>query len=82
MTTIKLLAPQALPEEGLTAVAFEAWQNQVISFLEQEIVNFNFTSGPYNTWTARLLAENGTRIRSLHARDDEFSVNQVPAVDS
>ena len=38
MTTIKLLATQALPEEGLTVVAFEAWQNQVISFLEQEIV--------------------------------------------
>ena len=72
MTTIKLLAPKALPEEGLTAVAFEAWQNQVISFLEQEIVNFNFTSGPYNTWTARLLAEDGTRIKNLDARDEEL----------
>jgi hypothetical protein len=36
MTTIKLHPPKELPEEDISAVAFDAWRNQVLSFLEQE----------------------------------------------
>ena len=44
-TTIKLHVPKDLPEEGLTAVAFEAWMNQTSSFLEQEVINYEFIAG-------------------------------------
>ena len=71
MTTIKLTVPKDLPEEGLTALAFEAWQNQTISFLEQEVVNYNFMSGNYSTWTAKNTVPDGFRIRNLHDDDAE-----------
>ena len=71
MTTIKLTVPKDLPEEGLTALAFEAWQNQTISFLEQEVVNYSFMSGNYNTWTAKNTVADGFRIRALHNDDVE-----------
>ena len=60
-----------LPEDGLTAVAFEAWRNQVISFLEQETINHEFISGIYNTWSAKALAQGGRRISSLLRTDPE-----------
>ena len=53
MTTIKLHPPKELPEEGISAVAFEAWRNQVLSFLEQELINSEFISGLYATWHAK-----------------------------
>lgn len=71
MTTIKLHVPKDLPEDGLTAVAFEAWQNQTISFLEQEIINYDFISGNYSTWKAKQETEDGKRISSLHADDPD-----------
>ena len=42
MTTIKLKAPNELPEDNLSSVAFEAWQNPTISFLEQETFHYAF----------------------------------------
>jgi hypothetical protein len=71
MTTIKLHVPKDLPEDGLTAVAFEAWQNQTISFLEQEIINYDFISGNYSTWKAKQETEDGKRISGLHADDPD-----------
>ena len=71
MTTIKLHPPKELPEDGLTAVAFEAWRNQVISFLEQETINHEFISGIYNTWNAKALAQGGRRISSPLRTDPE-----------
>ena len=71
MTTIKLLAPKCLPEEGLTSVVFEAWQNQTISFLEQEVVNYYFISGIYSTWLSKQTTQDGRRIKILDAADPE-----------
>ena len=71
MTTIKLLAPKGLPEEGLTSVAFEAWQNQTISFLEQEVVNYFFISGIYSTWLSKQTTQDGRRISKLDAADPD-----------
>ena len=71
MTTIKLLSPKDLPEAGLTAVAFEAWQNQTLSFLEQETVNYMFISGNYSTWAAKLSTHDGKRVVDLHAADPD-----------
>ena len=71
MTTIKLHVPKDLPEEGLSAVAFEAWQNQTISFLEQEIINYDFTSGIYSQWKAKQETADGKRISALHVDDPE-----------
>ena len=65
MTTIKLHAPKDLPEDGLTAVAFQAWLNQTISFLEQEIINYEFISGDYSTWKVKPETPDGRRIVTL-----------------
>ena len=69
MTTIKLKAPNELPEDGLSSVAFEAWQNQTISFLEQEVFHYEFVSGKYTEWTAKQETEDGKRISTLAAQD-------------
>ena len=69
MTTIKLHPPKELPEEGISAVAFEAWRNQVISFLEQEMINTEFVSGLYSTWKARNNTTNGRRLSRLFLDD-------------
>ena len=71
MTTIKLTPPKELPEDGLTAVAFEAWQNQVLSFLEQETINYEFISGRYATWEAKTNSATGHRIAALKTTDPE-----------
>ena len=71
MTTIKLHPPKILPEDGITAVEFEAWQNQVISFLEQETINHEFISGTYKAWGAKALSQGGRRISSLNGTDPE-----------
>ena len=71
MTTIKLHVPKDLPEDGMSAVAFEAWQNQTISFLEQEIINFDFIAGIYAEWTAKQDTPDGKRITDLHVEDSE-----------
>ena len=74
MTTIKLHVPKDLPEDSLSAVAFEAWQNQTISFLEQELCNHDFTSGIYSEWKPKETAENGRRISSLSEADPDKKV--------
>jgi hypothetical protein len=71
MTTIKLHPPKELPEEGITAVAFEAWRNQVLSFLEQELINSEFISGLYATWHAKNTATNGRRLSRLFVDDTD-----------
>ena len=73
-TTIKLHAPKDLPEEGLTSVAFEAWQNQTLSFLEQEVINYEFIAGDYSKWRAKGETNNGKRIIALHAEDPDKKV--------
>ena len=77
MTTIKLHVPKDLPEEGLTAVAFEAWQNQTLSFLEQEVINYEFISGNYSQWKAKNETANGKRIEALHNDDADRQVIQA-----
>ena len=74
MTTIKLKAPNELPEDGLSSVAFEAWQNQTISFLEQEVFHYEFVSGKYTEWTAKQETEDGKRISTLAAQDPEKKI--------
>ena len=74
MTTIKLHVPKDLPEEGLTAVAFEAWQNQTLSFLEQEVINYEFISGNYSSWSAKNETADGKRIVRLHNDDPDKKV--------
>jgi len=69
MTTIKLHPPKELPEEGISAVAFEAWRNQVLSFLEQELINSEFISGLYATWRAKNTATGGRRLGRLFNDD-------------
>ena len=70
MTTIKLKAPERLPEQGVTDAVFKSWRNQVIAFLQQEIVNFNFCkAGKYEKW--RPYSTNAQRIPTLAADDKE-----------
>ena len=71
MTTIKLHPPKELPEDGVTAVAFEAWKNQVLSFLEQEIINSDFISGLYSNWHAKTNTADGLRISRVSLQDPE-----------
>ena len=74
MTTIKLHPPKDLPEEGLSAVAFEAWHNQAISFLEQETINYEFISGLYSDWKAKQDTADGKRIARLADDDTDKKV--------
>lgn len=69
MTTIKLKAPEKLSEQGITHAVFKPWRNQVIAFLQQEIINFNFCkAGKYEKWL--FFSTNAQRISSL-AEDDK-----------
>jgi hypothetical protein len=74
ITTIKLKAPNELPEDNLSSVAFEAWQNQTISFLEQETFHYEFISGKYTEWKAKQDTADGKRISRLDAQDPEKKV--------
>ena len=74
MTTIKLKAPNELPEDNLSSVAFEAWQNQTISFLEQETFHYEFISGKYTEWKAKQDTADGKRISRLDDQDPEKKV--------
>jgi hypothetical protein len=79
MTTIKLHAPKELPEEGISAVAFVAWRNQVLSFLEQELINSEFISGLYATRHAKNTSTNGRRLSRLFAADTD-KINLPPSI--
>ena len=74
MTTIKLKAPNDLPEDNLSTVAFEAWQNQTTSFLEQETFHYEFISGMYREWKAKQETADGKRISRLDNQDPEKKV--------
>ena len=69
---LKLKAPDALPPDGVTTVAFKAWRNTLFSFLEQDTDNYLFLAGGiYSTWSAQVDVPNRQRLPSLHADDPE-----------
>ena len=70
--SLKLKAPEVLPADGVTSVAFKAWKNALYSFLEQDTVNYLYLSGGlYSTWIALADSVNRKRIQDLHSRDPE-----------
>ena len=72
MTSLKLKAPEVLPSEGVTSVAFKAWKNSLLSFLEQDTTNYLFLSGGmYASWIALSDSPNRKRISTLNDRDPE-----------
>ena len=73
MTTIlKLKAPNILPAEGMTAIQFKVWKNNLVAYLEQEITNATFfKSGRYEKWLAKSEEEDGRRIKELSDTDDK-----------
>ena len=80
MTTIKLHPPKELPEEDISAVAFDAWRNQVLSFLEQELINSEFISGLYATWHERLFADDTDKIKLATKHKDDKDDGTAKAV--
>ena len=70
--SLKLKAPERLPVDGVTTVAFKAWKNNLFSFLEQDTDNYLFLEGGhYATWTAQADSADRKRIAELHAADPE-----------
>ena len=70
MTTIKLKSPESLPAHGVTNAVFKPWKNQVVAFLQQEIVNFNFCKGGrYDKWLP--YSTNNKRIGELAPTDKD-----------
>ena len=70
--SLKLKAPEVLPADGVTSVAFKAWKNSLYSFLEQDTVNYLYlTGGIYSTWIALAESEDRKRIQVLHSRDPD-----------
>ena len=80
--TTKLPTPNQLPEQGLTAVQFKPWKNQMLTFLQQNPRNICFFPAPprpavenktkegiYQSWLPS--AQHGIygRIGELHAKD-------------
>ena len=78
----KLPPPNQLPEQGLTAVQFKPWKNQMVVFLQQNPQNIVFLPAPprlagqnpmkegiYQNW--RPSAQHGIygRIGELHESD-------------
>ena len=45
-STTKLPTPNQLPEQGLTAVQFKPWKNQMLTFLQQNPRNIVFLTAP------------------------------------
>ena len=72
MSSLKLKAPEVLPADGVTSVAFKAWKNSLYSFLEQDTINYLFlTGGIYSNWIALAESNNRRRIQELHTRDPD-----------
>ena len=72
MSTLKLKAPEALPSDGVTSVAFKAWKNSLLSFLEQDTTNYLFLpGGTYCNWMALADSTDRKRISQLHQNDPE-----------
>lgn len=72
MATLRLKAPEVLPADGVTSVAFKAWKNALLSYLEQDTVNYLFLpGGAYSTWTPLAETPNRKRIHALSQQDPE-----------
>ena len=65
-----LKPPEKLPSTDVTKVAFKVFKNQLVAFLEQDIVNHMFLKdGRYSIWSAR---HQGKRIPVLTSADPEL----------
>ena len=65
-----LKPPEKLPSTGVSKVAFKVFKNQLIAFLEQDIVNHMFLKdGRYSTWLAR---QQGRRVTNIVPTDPEM----------
>ena len=62
-----------LPEEGLSVIAIESWQNQTISFLGTRI---DFISGINSTWKAKQETDDGKRITVKVKKDFGFHMKR------
>jgi len=72
--SLKLKAPDKLPADGVTTVAFKAWKNNLFSYLEQDVDNYMFLEGgTYETWTSLDSARNRRRITNAAATDPEHA---------
>ena len=72
--SLKLKAPDALPADGVTTVAFKAWKGNLFSFLEQDTENYNFLEGGvYATWSAQIDSPNRKCILTVNDSDPEHT---------
>ena len=70
--SLKLKAPDSLPADGVTTVAFKAWKNNLFSYLEQDTENYLFLEGgTYANWTSLQEAINRKRIPELIDTDPQ-----------
>ncbi len=70
--SLKLKAPDKLPADGVTTVAFKAWKNNLFSYLEQDVDNYLFLEGgTYETWTSLDSSRNRKRITTASASDPD-----------
>ena len=81
-STTKLPTPNQLPEQGLTAVQFKPWKNQMLTFLQQNPRNIVFLTAPprpaegiktkegiYQSWLPSAQYGIYGRISELHDKD-------------
>lgn len=70
--SLKIKAPEPLPPDGVTTVAFKAWKNTLFSFLEQDFNNYLFlTGGIYAQWTALADVHDRRRIKTILPDDPD-----------
>ena len=70
--SLKLKAPDKLPADGVTTVAFKAWKNNLFSYLEQDVDNsLCLEGGTYETWTSLDSSRNRKRITTASASDPD-----------
>ena len=70
--SLRLKAPEPLPADGVTTVAFKAWKNNLLSFLEQDTDNYLFLEGGiYASWSSLDTADSRKRITDLHTTDPD-----------
>ena len=72
--SLKLKAPDKLPADGVTTIAFKAWRNNLFSYLEQDVDNYLFLEGgTYETWTSLDSSTNRRRITQAAQTDPEHA---------
>ena len=72
--SLKLKAPDKLPADGVTTVAFKAWKNNLFSYLEQDVDNYLFLEGgTYETWTSLDSSRNRRRLTTASASDPDHA---------